>query len=879
MSAHLRNVQQELQHTQAIYDAKHRQIETEEHFKQVADRECGRLSAEIKRMEKEISELTDQLNSVQNSIYRGNERIEKIRAELKMEKDELDEWLRVQTEKEEDTFALLKYTKEDNTRIKELGLAIERLGQEVNRKKAALNNEVTETQVTQIELDKTTEAFRRLHLERQDLILQWEAAIKSMQKRDQEIEELQEKYQFTKDDIVTKQKVVAEKQAFLDQQQKDNEETERKITLCDRNKRREEATAKLAKVTGDTMSLEAKAAEIFIYVRRLDQEALKQQALLYAQEFQIQQLERKGDRSDEEKEVLLKRIDELNAAHEEQSRKFNLLNTQLKKSQEDLRLAKRNLGNLQKEKEGVQENIQELNLYTESAISQLAAKVREKEELTVEELVLRLELRKLRGFLNTRADEVYSLESRQIQLRLALEERAKEISLHNDMLRLQIKNAEDERHSAQAELRDRQARVDRLRRRYEILMTQFAAPEDAAEDATEHSQAYYVIRAAQQREALQREGDELDARIRKAEKEIKALENTLRLMNDRNEEYRMNLYKAELNATDVQHKEMLEQQYAAAMERYKSRRNEIQAHQQSLTALEALLSEASNREAAVRGTSSASESRLAAATRDLREQELRRDRALRHAAAAAKAARNPPRPNTAPVAELDEIDLRVRLLRDLAATLYAEIGRALEPYPDALAASHALFVEYDVPPPSKPASRSVSRTNSRPASLGGTPSPGPSSGRATPTYGAARSSPSLASSAAASPRPPPSPMLDRQTTSSPAPLPLRSPTLRDQSSRRSPAAAATSRINLNAAVVLPPAPSTTSSRGPSPAGVRRTGSSVAASPVRVASAQPSQQPPHQLEPITGAGRVKRPARPGSAGSAGSAASRGSGASR
>ena len=52
-----------------------------------------------------------------------------------------------------------------------------------------------------------------------------------------------------------------------------------------------------------------------------------------------------------------------------------------------------------------------------------------------------------------------------------------------------------------------------------------------------------VYQAAQEREELQREGDELDVKIRKAEREINALENTLALMNTKNEKFRKSLQK------------------------------------------------------------------------------------------------------------------------------------------------------------------------------------------------------------------------------------------------------------------------------------------------------------------------------------------------
>ena len=231
---------------------------------------------------------------------------------------------------------------------------------------------------------------------------------------------------------------------------------------------------------------------------RLDQEAMKQQSLLYNQAFLIQQLERKvrraqGERSDEEKDVLLKKIEQLNERSEDWKRKISLLNSQYKKVQEDLRQMKRFLTGLEKEKTVVMEQIAELSLYNDSATSQLSAKVKEKEEMMVDENILRLELRKLRSFLNARADNVLSLENRQAQLQLALEERSQEIEIHKEMLRAHMKTAEEERYSANAELRDRLNKIEKLKRKYEIIMTQIST-EDGDE---EHSQAYYIIRASQ----------------------------------------------------------------------------------------------------------------------------------------------------------------------------------------------------------------------------------------------------------------------------------------------------------------------------------------------------------------------------------------------
>ena len=113
------------------------------------------------------------------------------------------------------------------------------------------------------------------------------------------------------------------------------------------------------------------------------------------------------------------------------------------------------------------------------------------------------------------------------------------------------------------ELHQRTAQIDKLQKRYEIVSMSLAPPE--GEEV--HSQAYYVIQAAQEREELQREGDDLDAKIRKAEREIRALENTLGLISDRNESFRKCLLRADDKSDLSNERTLLEKQLSSILDK------------------------------------------------------------------------------------------------------------------------------------------------------------------------------------------------------------------------------------------------------------------------------------------------------------------------
>merc|ERR1711935_1242913 len=189
--------------------------------------------------------------------------------------------------------------------------------------------------------------------------------------------------------------------------------------------------------------------------------------------------------------------------------------------------------------------------------------VREKEEALMQHDILRLEVKRLRQQLNTKAETLYSLDNRKQQLHISMEEREKEIEVHQDVLKAQLRSQEEERHKTAIELAERKQKIYNLKMKYENVLNK-VKKEDGEE---QHSQAYYVLKAAQDKEEMQRKGDELDDKIRRAEREIRALENTLGHLLTRNKKYKENFQTANAqNQTEVEEKQMLEEQSRAANE-------------------------------------------------------------------------------------------------------------------------------------------------------------------------------------------------------------------------------------------------------------------------------------------------------------------------
>jgi chromosome segregation ATPase len=206
-------------------------------------------------------------------------------------------------------------------------------------------------------------------------------------------------------------------------------------------------------------------------IKQLDSQSQKQQELLYAADFQLQQMERKVSRAQgeyraDEKEKFTKQITALETQLKETHDIEKMLSRQLTKVQDDVRSAQRNVVKMSEDKTDIENRLQELNLENDSVSRALKASIRKKEEAVVQHDLMRLEVKKLKENLNSRADQVFGLENRKFQLQKSLEQRMQEIAIQRATLVADLKLADDDRHRLVIENKERELKVQTLQTRY-----------------------------------------------------------------------------------------------------------------------------------------------------------------------------------------------------------------------------------------------------------------------------------------------------------------------------------------------------------------------------------------------------------------------------
>ena len=104
------------------------------------------------------------------------------------DKNAFEDLIDMMNKRDEEAFCLMRYTRQDDIRIKELTAELERYTARSINLKRTTEDELIEYSISEIELDKIAEQFRRSYHQRQQLIKRWETILEQMQRKDYDID-------------------------------------------------------------------------------------------------------------------------------------------------------------------------------------------------------------------------------------------------------------------------------------------------------------------------------------------------------------------------------------------------------------------------------------------------------------------------------------------------------------------------------------------------------------------------------------------------------------------------------------------------------------------------------------------------------------------
>ena len=533
---------------------------------QAAQIEMEKTTEELKHLQSERQDLLDQLIKTQDNIKMLSNDLRdecdvyyKNKVELGKNKEDLDKKIK----QYEDNMKENK-KKEEEIKQKEAHLSKTRESyQEKEHNYNELHNDIeikkNELSALARELNNKTNSTNYLKNDLEKKKKNLDEAKSEYNLKKQEIERNEQKFLSVKE----KEEAILKKNAELTKELKKNkDELEKtKKQLYEESKILYDLRNKEANMIGEISNVISAKKSLKANILKLDNEITKQGELLYNVDFQIQLMERKvdwvqGKRTQEETNEISKKTEILEKSVSDLTKKFSKIENSLIMIDEDLRTVNTKLKSATEEKDKLTSIIEELELENMKCGQDLQKIVKNKEEVLVEHDMMKLEIKKIYNRLKDEANTVFNKENRLAQLEMSIKEREKEINVHKDILVAQHKSAEEERHKCAMELSQKLTRAKNLKLKYESLISKNKRGDEEGEE--KYSQAYYVIKTAQEKEELQRQKDEMEGKITKCRKDLRSLKMTLNSLKERNEKLKKALILKQKGEVDIAKVEQLE---------------------------------------------------------------------------------------------------------------------------------------------------------------------------------------------------------------------------------------------------------------------------------------------------------------------------------
>lgn len=155
-------------------------------------------------------------------------------------------------------------------------------------------------------------------------------------------------------------------------------------------------------------------------------------------------------------------------------------------------------------------------------------------ERLVEHSVIKMRVRQMEDMVQKQIDKVCDLAKHKAELDMAMNERIVELQMQKELLLTKRKQLMVELNQLKADVGERKIKIDAIIARYEHSVELLGRNEDG----TLVSAVQVKVKNAQEKQMLMQEGNDLNEKVVKAERDIKMIENTLVLVNHSNEKYK-----------------------------------------------------------------------------------------------------------------------------------------------------------------------------------------------------------------------------------------------------------------------------------------------------------------------------------------------------
>lgn len=323
----------------------------------------------------------------------------------------------------------------------------------------------------------------------------------------------------------------------------------------------------------ESSALESGISNIKSSFKTKEKEIQREIEIILNIDFQIQNLERRlnnmkgiGLATDPERDEKIEKFEKkLNCKNDE----INLLQIQVTKVEDDMKKMTQSYNDDILDFEKLSNRLKQRQMNCEGGEKIIKRQTVLNQEKLVEKSILKMRVNQMEKQIVKQDNKLYNLEKHRLELEFTMKERLSDIKLQRDVLFMKRKHLLEERNVLRADIGERSMKIHALKKRWENVVDLLGRNDDGSII----SATQIKIKTAQEKYILLKEGNDLNDKVLTAEKDIKAMENTLRMMNYSNDSYKKTFQPVEEKSPQMIELKNLEQVYCQAVIRLKNCRS------------------------------------------------------------------------------------------------------------------------------------------------------------------------------------------------------------------------------------------------------------------------------------------------------------------